>query len=426
MTRYINQPGGLPIMKNSPIHIVFSGGGTGGHLFPGLAVAEQLSAVIPRARITFCGGEKPFERREVSNSGFDHVALPSRPFPQGARDAVSFVVENLAGYLSAKRFLRDENVAVVVGLGGYASVPMGRAAIRHDVPLVLLEQNAVPGRATRWLARGATLVCTAFEEAEAGLRCRCPVRVTGNPIRFGFDRDSQIAFSTIAAQSKRKGESLAGVFASYDTKSPGLLVSRSPSLDRSPSSSQLLVLGGSGGARSLNENVPKALYKIRRQLAGWRIVHQSGEADVEATESLYRKFDLPATVVSFVDDMPKMLRSTDLAICRAGGTTLAELSAAGVPAVLLPYPHATDDHQLANARHFSADGGCVTIDEREISDRLDDRLADVLCFLLANDKLRERMSEAMRSLARPTAARDVAELIWSIVSSRSLQAEPAM
>jgi UDP-N-acetylglucosamine--N-acetylmuramyl-(pentapeptide) pyrophosphoryl-undecaprenol N-acetylglucosamine transferase len=187
----------------------------------------------------------------------------------------------------------------------------------------------------------------------------------------------------------------------------------------------LLVLGGSGGARSLNENVPKALYKIRRQLSNWQIVHQSGEADREATESLYRKFDLPAAVVPFVGDMPGTLSETDLAVCRAGGTTLAELSVMGVPAVLLPYPHAADDHQAANARHFSAGGGCVTIDEREISDRLDDRLADMLCFLLANDALRRRMSASMLELAKPSATADVAELVWSIVSSRSLQSAAA-
>jgi len=189
-------------------------------------------------------------------------------------------------------------------------------------------------------------------------------------------------------------------------------------------SSQLLILGGSGGARSLNENVPRALYKIRRQLRGWKVMHQSGQSDLDATKLLYQKFDLPAVVVPFIDDMPSTLRATDLAICRAGGTTLAELAAAATPAVLLPYPRATDDHQAANARLFSAGGGCVTIDQREISDRLDDRLADVLCFLLANDSLRRRMSAAIRTLARPAAARDVAELIWSIISSRALQAQP--
>jgi UDP-N-acetylglucosamine--N-acetylmuramyl-(pentapeptide) pyrophosphoryl-undecaprenol N-acetylglucosamine transferase len=405
-------------MKNNIVHIVFSGGGTGGHLFPGLAVAEQLSAMIPRVRITFCGGGKPFEKQAVSSAGFEYFALPSRPLPQAASEAVSFVVENLAGYMAARRFLREEQVSAVVGLGGYVSVPMARAASRRDVPLVLLEQNAIAGRATRWLARGASLICTAFAEAAGGLRCHCPVRVTGNPIRFGFDRDTQVTLSKISAAEEdgegREGK-IPGFAAHWALKCPALRLPRS----------QLLVLGGSGGARSLNENVPRALYKIRRQLADWYIVHQSGQADVGATKSLYRKFDLPATVVPFIEDMPAMLRTTDLAVCRAGGTTLAELAATGVPSVLLPYPHAADDHQLANARAFSAGGGCVTIDEREISDRLDDRLADMLCFLLANEALRRRMSAAMYELARPSAAQDVAELIWSIVSSRSVQAQSA-
>ena len=161
-------------MKNNPIHIVFSGGGTGGHLFPGLAVAEQLAAMIPLVRITFCGGGKPFEREWSAAAGFDYFALPARPLPHGAREAVSFVVENLAGYLAARRFLREESVAAVVGLGGYASVPMAHAAARRRVPLVLLEQNAVPGKATRWLARRASLVCTAFEETATGFAAAAP------------------------------------------------------------------------------------------------------------------------------------------------------------------------------------------------------------------------------------------------------------
>lgn len=415
-------------MKNKPTHIVFSGGGTAGHLFPGLAVAEQFEAMIPHVRISFCGGGKPLERKAVANAGYDYRTLPSRPFPRAAREAVSFFVENWAGYLAAKRFLREEQVDAVVGLGGYVSVPMGRAAIRRGVPLVLLEQNAVPGRATRWLARRATLVCTSFEETATALRCRCPVRATGNPIRFGFDRDTSLTLTTVAANAIDALEtdvlaSVAQHIGREPTDWTQWAGTSQPSADRTK---QILVLGGSGGARALNENVPRALCKVRSQLDRWQIVHQSGEADLEATKLLYQKFDLPATVVPFVDDMPATLRSTDLAACRAGGTTLAELSAAGVPAVLLPYPYATDDHQAANARHFSASGGCVTIDQREISDRLDDRLADVLCFLLANDSLRNRMSMAIRKLARPTAAHDVAELVWSIIASRSHRPQLAM
>ncbi len=408
-------------MKNQPVHIVFSGGGTAGHLFPGLAVAEMLAAMLPRVRITFCGSGKPLELESVAAAGFEYVALPVRPMPHGPREAVSFVVENLAGYLAAKRFIREENVGAVVGLGGYASVPMARAAIRRKLPLVLLEQNAIPGRATRWLSRGASLVCTSFESAGDGLHCRCPVRVTGNPIRSGFVVEGEVK-RVGEWERGRGGDTAIHPFTYSIPLSPCLPLSPSPPLPlcSSAPTSNLLVLGGSGGAASLNENVPKALYKIRRQLDGWRIVHQSGEQGFEATESLYRKFDLPAMVVPFVDDMPGVLRATDLAVCRAGGTTLAELAATGVPAVLLPYPHATDDHQAANARHFSAGGGCVTIDGREISDRLDDRLADILCFLLANDALRRRMSAAIGGLARPTAAQEVADLIWSVVSSRSV------
>jgi UDP-N-acetylglucosamine--N-acetylmuramyl-(pentapeptide) pyrophosphoryl-undecaprenol N-acetylglucosamine transferase len=403
-------------MKNHGNHIVFSGGGTAGHLFPGLAVADRLAATIPHMRITFCGGGKPFERQAVADAGYEYLALPARPLPHGPRDVISFLFENMAGYLAARRFLQEENVSAVVGLGGYASVPMARAAARRHVPLVLLEQNVIPGRATRWLSRHASLVCTAFQETAKMLRCPRPIRITGNPIRAGF-REGRGA-SVVGGQWSLSGAMpRATVFTNLQSPIPN---------PQSPvSQSHLLVLGGSGGARSLNENVPKALYKIRRQLSNWQIVHQSGEADREATESLYRKFDVPAVVMPFVGDMPGTLGETDLVVCRAGGTTLAELAVMGVPAVLLPYPHAADNHQAANARHFSAGGGCVTIDERQISDRLDDRLADMLCFLLANDDLRRRMSASMLELAMPSATADVAELVWSTVSSRSLQTAAA-
>ena len=414
-------------MNRNIIHIVFSGGGTGGHLFPGLAVAEQLAATIPLVRITFCGGGKPFERECVSRAGFDYFALPARPLPRGAREAVSFVVENLAGYLAAGRFLREEKVAAVVGLGGYASVPMAHAAARRQVPLVLLEQNAVPGKATRWLVRRASLVCATFKETQSRLSCRCPVRVTGNPIRAGFCTDGRAMKHKTRRQGDRETRRRKESQQSGDSLSPCLPVSLSPCLSsalRLPPS-RLLVLGGSGGARALNENVPRAIYRIRHLLQGWRIVHQSGQSGLDATQTLYGKLDLAASVVPFVPDVPAMLGATDLAICRAGGTTLAELAAAGVPAVLVPYPHATDDHQAANAKVFSAGGGCITIDQHELAGPLDDQLAEMLCFLLANDGLRRQMSAAMREMARPHAAEDVAELIWSIVSSRAIRAELA-
>ena len=309
-----------PIMKNT-FHIVFAGGGTGGHLFPGLAVAKKLSANRPGVQITFVGTGKPLEHQHVSAAGFDYVSLPCRPLPRQASEAIPFIVENVAGYFAARRLLDEERVAGVVGLGGYASVPMGRAAARRRLPLVLLEQNVVPGRANRWLSRFASLVCTSFASTERQLRGPCPVRCTGNPIR---SLEPAASLPLCATPSPR-----------------------------------LVVLGGSGGARSLNENVPRALYKIRRFLTGWEILHLSGAADVEATRNLYRKFALPARVEAFWPELPELLAGSSLAICRAGGTTLAELAATATPAVLLPYPHAADDHQRKNADVFVSAGAAA-------------------------------------------------------------------
>jgi UDP-N-acetylglucosamine--N-acetylmuramyl-(pentapeptide) pyrophosphoryl-undecaprenol N-acetylglucosamine transferase len=360
------------------LHIVFAGGGTAGHLFPGLAVADKLAAGRPGVRITFAGTGKRLERDLVAAAGFDYLSLPSRPLPRRASEALSFVVENMAGYFAAGRFLDDEDVAGVVGLGGYASVPLGRAAARRRLPLALLEQNAVLGRANRWLSRHASLLCTSFEKTEPQDRTRCAVRCTGNPIR-----------------------EILG-----------------PSHDRAVPS-RLMILGGSGGARSLNENVPRALYKIRHLLAGWQIMHQSGEADLESTRELYRKFALPAEVEPFWADLPELLAGSHLAICRAGGTTLAELSAAGTPALLLPYPNAADDHQRKNADVYVAAGAAQMIDERELSGRLDDRLAEAIGGLLSDGQGLAMLSHATHRLARPRAAMHVASLVWSLVTSRA-------
>lgn len=441
-------------LRSDPIHIVFSGGGTAGHLFPGLAAAEQLSASVVSRRITFCGGGKPFERRVVAAADFEYLSLPVRPWPRRSREAIGCLVHNIAGYLAASEFLRREKVAVVVGLGGYASFPMGLAAIRHGVPLVLLEQNVVPGKVTRWLARRASLVCAAYEESLARLRCECPVRVTGNPIRRDFlrKRDSEVAYprhspavAVVSAGftdfltveefhgpvgfSNRLPSRVGGVFAALAAAEPLAAVSfpdAAPCPSASHGSRQLLVLGGSGGARSLNENVPRALYKVRSLLSGWKIVHQTGEAGAANTQALYRKLGLTASVTPFIEDMAATLGATDLAICRAGGTTLAELAAMRVPAVLMPFPRAADDHQRANAQLYAARGGCVLIDEREVSGPLDNHLADMLCFLLANPQLLGRMALAMHRMAAPHAAEHAAELIWSIASSRSRVREAAL
>ena len=373
-------------MSSLQPHIVFAGGGTAGHLFPGIAVAEYLSRALPKVRITFALAGKSLETRLISAAGFRFVAIPSRPMPRTPAEAFSFLATSFSGYRAASHFLQQEQASLVVGLGGYASVPTARAAARRKLPLVLLEQNAVPGRATRWLASSASSICLAFEQAKPYFRDTSNVRVIGNPVRAAFGKaDRHARFERGATRTR-----------------------------------QLLVLGGSGGSRTLNDQAPRALYKARAAIAGWRIVHQTGERNAQAVRALYEKFGLPATVTTFFDDVPRMFEETDLAISRAGGTTLAELAMLGVPSILVPYEKASDNHQRQNADVFRAAGAATLVDPRDAPGRLDDRLSEAVVRLAYHTELRRRMAESMFELARPNAARAVARTIREVLRSRQL------
>ncbi len=263
-------------MNSLDDHILFAGGGTAGHLFPGLAVADEVRRTRGAARITFAGVGKPLEMEQVARAGFEYATLPCRPLPRKPSEAWRFLTDNVSGYYAARRMLREQNVSLVVGLGGYASVPAARAAGRAGIPYILLEQNVVPGRATRWLAPGAALVCSAMEEVRTRLRSGCRVRVTGNPLRREF----------VASQA------------------PTHYLP-----DRLGNRRRLVVLGGSGGSQTLNQQVPFALYKAGAALHDWHIVHQTGQRNVAATGYLYSKLGLRATVAPFIENMPELLRT---------------------------------------------------------------------------------------------------------------------
>jgi UDP-N-acetylglucosamine--N-acetylmuramyl-(pentapeptide) pyrophosphoryl-undecaprenol N-acetylglucosamine transferase len=190
--------------------------------------------------------------------------------------------------------------------------------------------------------------------------------------------------------------------------------------DRTGRTRRLVVLGGSGGSQMLNQQVPLALYKAGATLHDWHIIHQTGERNAAATGQLYRKLGLRATVAPFIENLPDVLRASQLAISRAGGTTLAELAVCGTPAILLPYPQATDDHQRKNADVFAEAGAAQTLDQRELSGRFDNHLASAITELASGHRLRVRMSEAMSRLARPNATREVARSIATLLEFREL------
>ncbi|HET6882456.1 MAG TPA: UDP-N-acetylglucosamine--N-acetylmuramyl-(pentapeptide) pyrophosphoryl-undecaprenol N-acetylglucosamine transferase [Pirellulales bacterium] len=343
--------------------IVFTGGGTLGHLFAGMAVAEALREIAPDSDIHFVGRGSANEGQHVTSAGYQYHCVPCHPWPRRLWNAPRFLTANLRGFAIARRLLDRLGADVVVGLGGYSSAPVARAAVSRQIPLVLLEQNAVPGRVTRWLSRHASCVCTSF--AASGLRCR-RIFQTGNPVRSDF-----------------AGHRLAV-----------------------PREKLLVITGGSLGAAALNAAVPQALGYLKRLVDGWRIVHQAGERELHSTIERYRRCAIAAEVTAFAD-LASLLPRAGLAVCRAGGSTIAELQVSGTPAILCPYPHASDDHQRHNAAALG--DACRVVEQTPPG--FAERLADELALALSDERLRAEMSRAMIRRSRPGAARDVASLI---------------
>lgn len=360
-------------------HIVFAGGGTAGHLFPGLAVAAALVEARMARRVSFAGCGQELQRRQVAQAGFEYLSLECEPWRRRWRHLPQFLSAHQRGRRQAAAFLSENRADLVIGLGGYASLPMARAAVRRTIPLILLEQNAVPGRATRWLARRAAGICLGMDEARARLpSTRAAIDFTGTPLRAGFAMTPQPARERL-----------------------------------------LVVLGGSGGARQLNEAVPRALALIAERLSGWRVLHQTGAADELRTHQRYAALGVDARTVSFIDDMPAVLARAGLVISRGGGTTLAELTACGAPAVICPYPWAADNHQRLNADALAHRGACRVFDFRDIAEPdVASKLAQLLAELVDCEAERLRLGNIIAKLAQPRATDHVVRMVRQILAVR--------
>lgn len=368
-------------------HVLFAGGGSGGQLDPGLAVAAQFARKMPEARISFAGPGRPIERHAVRSAGYEYLTIPSRPTPHNPLQAVRFLTDNVAGYCAARWMLREQGISLVVGLGGYTSTAVVRAAVARGTPIILLEQNAVPGRTTRWLSRSSALVCAAFEQMRPHLHVQAPVIVTGNPVRPLVEH--------LYHRLQRTGRHFGALSAA----------------DENNEKKRLIVLGGVEGARSLNESIPSALNQLGSLIDDWQVIHQTGEGQLQETEFRYRQLGVEALAVTSIEEIASVLFASDLVVCRAGGTMLAELALAGVPALLVPSPQVVDDHQIANAKVFASAGAGRLIDETSQTGALDTALACELKSLLCDNQLRSEMGQKMHSLARPEASAEIASAI---------------
>jgi UDP-N-acetylglucosamine--N-acetylmuramyl-(pentapeptide) pyrophosphoryl-undecaprenol N-acetylglucosamine transferase len=357
--------------RDRSLAIVIAGGGTGGHLFPGIALADALAR--RGAAVTFVGTATGIEVRAVPAAGYPLELIPGAQVRGGG---VARVVRGLgataAGVARARRLLRTLRPDLVVGVGGYASFATVAAARLGGIPIVLLEQNTVPGVASRTLGRIATRICLGFAEAAPFFPTGRSLH-TGNPVR-------------------------AAILATPPASRPTL---------------GLLVFGGSQGARHVSDAVLDAVARLGDRLRGVRIRHQTGTADRERVAAAYARLGVPAVVEPFITDMGTAYAEADLVIARAGAMSCAEITARGLPSILVPYPHAADDHQRHNAEALVRAGAATMILDPDLTG---DTLVRALDPLLADAGARARMAAAARVAGRPDAAERVADVCEALVA----------
>jgi len=348
---------------------ILAGGGTGGHVIPALAIANQLKKSYD-AEVLFIGTARGIENRLVPAAGF-----PLRLVRVGALKNVSLMTRLQTAFdlpravWDAGRMLNQFAPDVVIGVGGYASGPAMLAAVVKHIPTLAFEPNVVPGFANRVVARFVTGAAVHFEETAKYFR---HAEVTGVPVRQ--------AFFEIAP--KRGG------------------------------TPTLLVFGGSQGAHAINEAMIRCLPVLQREAPGIHIIHQTGERDYNDALAAYRGLgesvaSFTFEVFKFIEDMPAAFSRADLVVCRSGASTVAEIAAAGKPAVFVPFPRAADDHQRINAEALARHGAAVVVEESKLEGVW---LAETIAALLQDSRRLQQMSQAARELSHPNAARDIAAM----------------
>ena len=354
---------------------LFAGGGTGGHLYPGIAVAHALRALEPSARIVFMTTDRPLDADLLGKEGFEQIAQPVRPVSMNPLRWPGFWWAWRASVRLAARVIAERDVATVLGLGGYAAGPPVVAAQQAGGRRTILNPDAIPGRANRYLARRVDAVFLQWDVSRRqfgeGVRCE----TVGCPIR-----------ETFRTADRARGVRHFGLDAQKST---------------------LLVTGASQGARSVNEVLQLVWPEFSRRHADWQLLHLTGPRDEAATRAAYERAGVAANVLAFTHKMADALAAADVVVSRAGASTLAELIALGKPAVLLPYPYHRDRHQHANAAVLADAGAAILLEDHRDAARNRGPVLHALSEL-ADDEARGRMAAAARQLGRAYAAEVVA------------------
>lgn len=352
------------------MRVLIAGGGTGGHVIPALAIARELKARYG-AEVLFVGTARGMENRLVPQAGFELALVKV-----GALKNVSLATRLRTLFdlpraiLQARKIIRQFRPDVVIGVGGYASGPAMAAAILGRIPTLAFEPNLVPGFANRMVGRRVSAAAVHFEQTKKYFR---NARVAGVPVRQEFFTVSN------------------------------------PTQNHPPT---LLVFGGSQGAHAINQAVTAAVPEVQGRLPGLRVIHQTGERDYNEVQAAYSRAGIAAEVSAFIDNMPQAFACADLLVCRSGASTVAEVTAAGKPAIFIPFPRAADDHQRRNAEAIAEAGAAILLQESELTPG---KLVQVVTELLSDPARLQEMAGKARGLGHRDAAGQVAEMVAQLI-----------
>lgn len=351
------------------IRLLITGGGTGGHLFPAVATAQQFQRQFPGTEVLFVGTRRKVDTGSLERYGFNSESIRCYGLKgKNPVDLLKAVAVLPFSYYQALKIIKRFQPDILMGVGGYVTGPVVAAGKNLGIPVLIHEQNSVPGLANRKLGRIANRIClslpgsgTQFPEKK--------ITYTGNPVRANILKLA--GMTNVPRQSKKT----------------------------------LLILGGSQGARAVNTIVTKALSTFGEEmLSTMRVIHQTGDRDVDLVRETYRKIGIEAEVESFFTSMEKIYSEADLLVSRAGATTLSEIAVLGKPAILIPYPYAADNHQEKNGEYYVAGGGALQYREKEVVPK---KLGKKIEELFADERTRAKMGAAMRKLAFPDAAEKI-------------------
>lgn len=377
------------------MRLLIAGGGTGGHLFPGIAVAEEFLARDPANEVLFVGTERGIEARAVPAAGYRLELISASGIRgKGSIGKLRGGLMMLYGYAQSRKILKAFRPDMVLGVGGYASLPMVLAARGMQIPRFIHEQNAIPGMTNKLLARFSDRVFITLEESARYFPADSTL-LTGNPLRRQI-----LEMQETGMRDREPGTGYRG----HGTQNPELVTSPPSSIPRPRFN--LFVFGGSQGAHAINMAMMAALPFLEDCADRVGISHQTGEKDFPEVQEAYRQSAMAATVQPFISDMAAEYLKADLVVCRAGATTIAELTACGRTAIFIPFPHAVDDHQRRNAEALLKKGAGFMLLERELSG---EKLAGMIRELMDDPETLRRTGHLAFGLARLDAARIIVD-----------------